>query len=347
MYWRDVAMQNTELENGKRKLTIEEQIIHMKDEKGILFSIMSEEDAKIFLQSHTYYFKIKAYAKNYEKYNKGPKAGKYVNLEFAYLKELSTIDMHLRNIIMLITTGVEHYLKTRLLEHFSNNTEENGYDIINAFFSAYPHVETEISRKCENSACSDLVLKYQDKWAIWNVVEVIPFGDFVNLYLLYNNKYHFDDDIVNCLWSVKFLRNAAVHSNCLINSLRIPYMSSPCPKNPCSIVRKRNKPCTRTFSKTRKVNSFLSLHLKSNRKIDSQTLKTMMSNPVVHDFITTIYVYNLVSSRTAAKYMMTDLKNLFENRIVRNKDYFAKNQVLLSTYNFVKVIIDYFYDRNV
>jgi hypothetical protein len=68
----------------KRKLTIDEQIDYMKNKSGIKFNIVSEEEAKNFLTKNTYYFKIKAYAKNYEKYQEGENAGKYINLEFAY-----------------------------------------------------------------------------------------------------------------------------------------------------------------------------------------------------------------------------------------------------------------------
>jgi len=334
-------------EKGRHKLSIDQQIIHMRDEKGILFNSISEDDAKKFLEENTYYFKIKSYAKNYEKYRNGPKKGKYINLDFAYLKELSTIDMHIRNIVTKMTNGIEHYLKTKFLKHFSENEYEDGYSIVQDYFGKYPRVKEEIERKCENSACSDLVIKYYDKWAIWNVVEVISFGDLINLYKLYCSKYNLEDDIINCLWSVKFIRNAAVHSNCLINSLRIPYMSSPCPRNPCEYVVERKRACSRKITRTKEVSSYLSLHLRSatTRKIDSQEMKTMMSNPVIHDFITTLYAYNMVCNQVAVKYMMEELKELFEKRIVRKKEYFIKNEKLVSSYKFVKIIIDYFFDR--
>ena len=82
----------------KEKLTVEQQIQHMKS-KGVQFNIVSEEEATSYLTSNTYYFKIKAYAKNYDKYRTTEKAGQYVNLEFAYLKDLAIIDMLLRHYI--------------------------------------------------------------------------------------------------------------------------------------------------------------------------------------------------------------------------------------------------------
>ena len=72
----------------KQKLTIEEQINYMRDKSGIKFNIINEEDARVFLGNNTYYFKLKSYAKNYDKHIIGEKNGKYINLEFSYLVEL-------------------------------------------------------------------------------------------------------------------------------------------------------------------------------------------------------------------------------------------------------------------
>lgn len=63
----------------RKKLTVNEQIEHMKS-KGIQFNIISEKDAENYLNENTYYFKLKAYAKMFEKYKTGPNVGRYVNL---------------------------------------------------------------------------------------------------------------------------------------------------------------------------------------------------------------------------------------------------------------------------
>lgn len=63
--------------------------------KGISFIQYEESDAKRFCKN-TYYFKLKAFERNYDKYNRTEKKGQYINLDFAYLVELSTIDMYLR-----------------------------------------------------------------------------------------------------------------------------------------------------------------------------------------------------------------------------------------------------------
>ena len=117
----------------KKKLTVEEQVEYMKNESGIKFNIISEDKALDFLTNNNYYFKLKSYSKNYEKYIKGDNAGKYINLEFAYLVELSKIDMYFRRIILKMTLDIEHFLKTQLLRDFHNNEHEDGYSIVDEF----------------------------------------------------------------------------------------------------------------------------------------------------------------------------------------------------------------------
>lgn len=281
---------------------------------------MSEEDTKVFLTDNNYYFKIKAYAKNYEKYRSGENADKYINLEFAYLVELSKIDMYFRRIILKMTLDIEHFLKTQLLRDFQDNDAEDGYSIIDEFFKRYSFIEKNIHVKGKNSTCTDLVMKYEGEFAIWNIVEVLSFNDFTKLYQLYYRKYPSKDSMADFLWSVRLLRNAAAHNSCLLNSLKTPY--------------------NYTVTPNKRVINYLS-------KIDdiSRTARgSRMKNPVMHDFIVTLYVFNnVISSKEVKEITMTELKNLVDNRMSRNKKYFDKNQVLTSHYDFAKKVIDYFY----
>lgn len=305
----------------KIKLSIDDQIKYMKDKSGIKFNVVNEDEARDFLINNNYYFKVKSYAKNYDKYSTGPNKGKYVNLEFAYLMELSRIDMYFRRFVMKITLDIEHFLKTQLLSDLSENNDEDGYDIVSDLFCKYPYIKSNLEVKSKNSACSDLIVKYRNDFAVWNLVETLSFGDFTKLYEIYYKKYKSKSSMENYLWSVKFLRNAAAHNSCLINSLKNPYSSQ--------------------IKANSKVNTFIS-------KIDGINpvpRKKKMSNPVVHDFIVTLYVFNkLVKSRKAKKNTMEELKTLMDVRFKKNKSYFEQNEVLTSNYVFVKKIVDYFYD---
>ena len=159
----------------KKKLTIDEQIEDLK-KKGVTFEIMCEEDAKKFLRYNNYYFKLKSYAKNYPI---NPKNGKYVNLEFAYLVELSKLDMYLRKIILGMCLDVEHILKTRMLYDVSRNEKEDGYNIVKKYFWAYPNTKIEILQKANSyNFTSDLAEKHSmdEEYSVWNLVELLSFG---------------------------------------------------------------------------------------------------------------------------------------------------------------------------
>ena len=105
--------------DDKVKLTVDEQITDMRT-KNVQFEICSIEDAKKFLKYNNYYFKLKSYARNYVV---NPQTKKYYNLDFAYLVELSKLDMHIRKIILEMSLDVEHYLKVRLMNDLSNKPQ--------------------------------------------------------------------------------------------------------------------------------------------------------------------------------------------------------------------------------
>ena len=105
------------------KLTVDEQIMDMQ-KKGITFDKASVDDAKKFLKENNYYFKLKAFGRNYDKYSATDKKGQYINLDFAYLQELSTIDMYLRKMILSMALDIEHALKVQLLYDLSENPDD-------------------------------------------------------------------------------------------------------------------------------------------------------------------------------------------------------------------------------
>lgn len=115
----------------KPKLSIKNQIEKLK-QKGVKFEIFNEDKATKFLQNNSYLFKVKAYCNTYKQKDKDGKTLPYQNLDFAYLVDLSTIDMHLRRFIIRLTLDMEHILKTKLMRDF-NNSASDGYDIVAEF----------------------------------------------------------------------------------------------------------------------------------------------------------------------------------------------------------------------
>lgn len=307
------------VEKERPKLTIPAQIAYMRDEKGIQFNIVNEDKAEAFLKESNYYFKLKAFEKNYSKYANGENKGKYYKLEFAYLQELSTIDMHLREIVRSMTLDIEHYLKVRLLNDIAIDENEDGYSIVSEFLEQQPHVSDSIQEKSRNSYCEDLIKKYSHRFAVWTFVEVLSFGDLLNLCDLYYSKQSNPSIRIGNFRIVKFLRNAAAHNNCLINNLADNTGTG--------------------FKQNRDANAFVA----SIEGISANTRSKKMGNRFIHDFVVMLYCFNsIVSSEKVKKHQMAKLKSLIDNRIPLHKDYFADNMLLWSNYEFIKKIVDKF-----
>ena len=61
-----------------------------------------------------------------------------------------------------------------------------------------------------------------------------------------------------------------------------------------------------------------------------------MQNPVVHDFIILVYVYlKVIKSDGLKKHGIQELKWLFDDRMVKNSEYFEKNTSIRECYTFV------------
>lgn len=303
----------------KKKLTIDEQIDDLKL-KGITFNEMSEDEVKMFLRYNNYYFKLKTYARNYQKYNKQEMQGKYINLDFAYLIELSTLDMHFRKIIMQMCLDIEHFLKVRLMYDISKNPDEDGYNIVNKFLDGKYNILYDLSNNAETSATAELIAEFHEndsEIAIWKFIETLSFGRFVEIYNLYYGTYD-GYNYSSYLGSIKFLRNAAAHNNCLLNSLRKPYQTK--------------------INKTMKV-----MDKVSKIKNIPTSYKYKMSNPVIHDFVTLLFVYsdllNYPANRNMREKGIETVKYFFDNTLIRKKDYFLKNDVLCDNYNFMRLIL--------
>lgn len=313
----------------KKKLTIDEQIADLK-KKGVIFNIMDEDEAKKFLRYNNYYFKLKSYASNYPI---NPKNNKYVNLEFAYLVELSKVDMYFRKIILGMCLDLEHVLKTRMLYDITCNVKEDGYTIVKKYFFAYPSTKIEITQKANSyNFTSNLAEKHIDdeEYSVWNLVELLSFGKFVELYTLYYQEYK-TPNYSDYLQSIKFLRNAAAHSNCLLSSIMKP----------------------KGAKKFRKTNQLTNALAKAQKEISEHARTKYMSYPAFHDFVALLFVYNDILKEEANRNMrdrtMDELFHFFceeDGRVLAHRDYFTKNQLITEAYKFISNVIQYIRKQN-
>ena len=99
----------------KPMLTLKQLVRKMRDDKGIAFKYVTEEKAEEYLTNVNNYMRTASYRQNYQKYLQGTNKGKYIELDFAYLQELSTIDMHFRFLVSRMCIDIEQALKVKLI----------------------------------------------------------------------------------------------------------------------------------------------------------------------------------------------------------------------------------------
>ena len=318
-------------------LCIDELIEHLKY-KGVTFSIMSEEEAISYLSSNNNFFKLSSYRKNYDKALKGACEGKYLNLEFAYLIELARIDVEVRHILLKMCLDIEHFLKVFLINYIESrvksNTGEDGYRIISDYLSDSMRqsivdrannikkrsfkIASKLSSNVYNPYCGSLILKYRDDMPIWAFVEIISFGDLLDIIDFCVENYSMKLPIDRaCLDRVRQIRNATAHNNCIINDLR-SYIDGP--KTP------------------RFISTFV-----SDAGVGKNMRQKKLSNPRINQIIHLFYAYDIiVKSENTRSCRVLELKNLLEKRMLMHADYFSNNHMLTSTYEFFKKIVNAF-----
>lgn len=315
----------------KSKYSIDEQLKNLED-KNVQFNIMSKEEAREYLQNNTYYFKLKSYEKSFE-YN--ATKHQYINLEFAYLVELSKLDMYLRELIIRISLHTEHFLKVESIDDLTKNEKEDGYHVVRELFSKYPFMVDHINQKKYNSACADLIHKYENNWAAWNLIEVLSFGDLIKLYELYYSLYPEQSNEVasDLIWPLKFIRNASAHNNCLLNTLRKPYVY------------------THLYDKKRRtiiVNKRLVSLLSSVPTISKNNRKKKITNPIIHDFVASLFLFDeICTSQVFKMKIFTEVKEFVDGRLIKNKEFFNFDNVFATIYDFIRNVVDYLYKKNV
>lgn len=302
------------------------QLVKQLKTKGVEFNIVSHVEAYRFLRERNNYMRLASYRKNYENFDVGQRKGKYINLEFAYLIELSTIDMYLRQHILKMCLDIEHCLKVRLLRNLESNSDEDGYQIVNEFLNEpqNSYIVTSLMRNINAAYSGDLTKcylshtysngPYKYDCPAWVFTELLQFGDFLKFYTYYCSKYNvccIDKPILNL---VKSLRNACAHNNCVLHDLH-----------------KSNNTGVPT-----KISKYVSKIPGIGKQLRQQKLSTQF----LLEFAGLLYVYDMVVSPDVKKYTYIDLKNFVNGRFILKKFYFNNNFLLKTSIDFVQKIVD-------
>ena len=310
----------------KPMLNEREQIEHLL-KNGVKFEIISEKDAEKYLKRHNNYFKLTAYRKNFEKYVTGKNKGKYINLDFQMLIDLSIIDMRIRKSLLNIVLDLEHYTKIKLLNKVENTTKD-GYSSVEKYIQnlkpeEYNSLECELNRHIKKTYCGDLVSKYNKEYPIWVFIEIIPFGRLIKFYKFVAENLQ-DKEMLNesyLLKNVRELRNACAHNNCILNNLR---QGTAKPQADYGMLREISK-----------------------IGISNGALGKKMSNARIQQIVTLLYLNKkITTSEGVLKYQKEMLQEL-KNRIERNIQYYSNNTLIKSNLNFLNRIIDTWYNNSV
>lgn len=325
----------------KPMLTSDQLIEHLRN-RGVLFSIISEDEAKTHLSQHNNYFKLSSYRKNYLKSTGGVNAGKYINLEFAHLVELARLDTEVRHILLQMALDIEHFLKVCLIkaveDRMYNYKDEDGYKIVAGYLSAdeYPvgsdrtslaskrssSFKRKLTQNIDNPYCGGLINNYSADMPVWAFVELISFGDLIDLVRYYSIKTGWNAPVdLKSLDRVRQIRNACAHGNAIINDLQ----SAP------------------TASAGKRTPYFITAFLKkANLGKDTRTNK--LSNPRINQIVHLLYIYDImVTSHHTRQKRLGELSELLNTRMTENSTYFQKNSLLVSTHAFFVKIVESIY----
>lgn len=320
----------------KPKRTAQELIAMLRDEKGVRFEQMTETEAEYYLTSKNNYLRTASYRKNYDKHTTGQRVGKYINLDFAYLTELSTLDMYFRSYILPMCIDIEHALKVRIVSAVESNPAEDGYSICDEFLAANPHIRDSIEEKADSIFTGELIDKYFNlcmvfhhtdpnhvstrtrilscDCPVWVLVEIIGFNSLIKFTQFYNRKYPnsipIDSRIVN---PVRSLRNACAHNNCLFSNMR-----------------------PRSTQPSETISRFVS----GIPTIAREERKKKLTCRPLFEFTCLMYLYQTVVSERVRARRMEELRFFTDNRLFKHADYFESNQIISTSLAFIKKVVD-------
>lgn len=307
----------------------------LRDEKGITFNYMDTSEAESYLNDKNNYLRTASYRKNYDKHPGGENEGKYIQLDFAYLVELSRLDMYLRSHLLQMCIDIEHALKVAIISDIEKNPSEDGYTIVDQFLAQNQDVLDSISKKVDSVFTGELIKKYfelcyvvdlnygtlrtgiyQADCPVWVLVEILAFNDFLRFVNFYEGLYPGRLNAnINLLNTVRNLRNACAHNNCILTSLRIRATQ------PAAVVSRRV--------------SQISTIAKEERR-------NKLSCRPLFEIACLLMEYERWVSEPLRSKRLTALKKFAHGRMMSHSGFFTGNQLVSTSLAFLQKIIDNF-----
>lgn len=319
--------------NIKPKLSYQEQIEHLKA-KGVLFNNISEQDALQYLKENNNFFKLSSYRKNFAKDISGQH---YLHLDFSMLIDLAVIDMYLRFLVLKLSLNIEHFAKVNLMRKITTDSEEDGYSIVEDYFNTLSdressYIKMELERNAKSPYCKQAYQKYKQRLPVWVFIEIISFGSFLSFYKFCAERFRsragahdkklrkMCNDMTNDFYlmlSVKRIRNAAAHNNCIINDLR-------------------------TQPSKKAVSFELVRALRNDLGFGQESIQKKISNIRIAQILTCLYMHKkLVSSPAINSHLSEELHNFVSRLFAKSK--YDNNLLIKSTFDVLSAVVDKWY----
>lgn len=234
--------------------------------------------------------------------------------------------VHLIYIVMEMSLNIEHFAKVNLLRCVSEDSTEDGYSIVDDYIgrlssSQQDRLNSRIEQHKASEYCGDLIKKYSGQYPIWAFVEILSFGDFLYFYQRCAEKYSTNKCMTENFYlmlTVKSIRNAAAHNNCIMNDL-------------LSHLKDINK-----------INYGMLRDLACSKVISKQTRDTQLGKLRLQQLITLFYAHKtIVTSNGVHEHIAANL-NEFANRLFKRNNY-AACEPLQKSLKFIKDSIDFWY----
>lgn len=286
------------------------QLVKHMQGKGIQFNITTPEEARYMLDNINYYFKLASYRVNFPKDSNG----KYINLDFAYLTDLASIDMQLRDYLLDLSLDIEHGIKVMLLHQMANDPNEDGYTIVEQFKDKYPkYYKRAIKVFKHNRYEADMYHKYCDTMPAWVFLEIITFGTLTQFVNFYYDQTHYKRirPIYNHLKYSKHIRNACAHSNPLLLNLFSEREFLPRPSGPVQAAAQ-----------------FITVP------------KEYLTDLKINDLVSTFYLHKIIESKKMSEHRIRQGQRLIK-RFHRHEEWYADNTKLNTFFSILVKMIDY------
>lgn len=306
-------------------LTPKEQVNHCES-KGIQFNKISKTKAISYLKINNNYFKLRSFRKNFIK---DSNLNRYKHLDFADLIDLAIIDHRLRRILLEMALGIEHFSKVHLLSVLQS-VGEDGYLILQDYLKQLSEdnrkrLDTDLKKNTGSTYCGNLYRKYMqptlDECPVWVFIEVISFGQYLYFYdfcikrvsALYDDTKTLELRLY-LMRTVKDLRNACAHNNCIINDLKAP------------------------LSKKIKPNYTIAIAL-SKIGISKKSRNKHLNRSLFYQLTVIFYAHILIVTSSGVHRHIAEELKVFQGRLYRDHSY-DNNDIIKSTFDLISKLID-------